>query len=105
MGAQFAESRIEKDMRRENKAYAEWESWSRTEVVDQMQRAAAFAGGTMQIESEMMEDAQVVTGDEVENGGGSSGQRQRGAIGPAFSGVGARVFAGERQRNAGSVGR
>lgn len=43
-------------MQIENKQYDDWEEWSRKTVVEQMQRNAAFAGDTTNVEDNVVED-------------------------------------------------
>lgn len=56
MGAYFGPSILQWSMQIENKQYDDWEEWSRKTVVEQMQRNAAFAGETMNVEQESIEE-------------------------------------------------
>lgn len=60
-GAQFGPSILQWSMQIENKQYDDWEDWSRKMMVEQMQRNAAFAGETMDVEEEIVEDNQNAT--------------------------------------------
>ena len=55
-GAYFGPSILQWSMQVENKQYDDWEEWSRKMVVEQMQRNAAFAGDTTNVEDELLED-------------------------------------------------
>ena len=64
-GAQFGPSILQWSMNNENKQYDNWEEWSRKTVVEQMQRNAAFAGQTMNVE-------EALTGETIEPKGPGS---------------------------------
>jgi small subunit ribosomal protein S23 len=66
-GAYFGPSILQWSMQIENKQYDDWEEWSRKTVVEQMQRNAAFAGDTTNVEDDLLEDVVV----EEENKTGS----------------------------------
>jgi small subunit ribosomal protein S23 len=55
-GAYFGPSILQWSMQIENKQYDDWEEWSRKTVVEQMQRNAAFAGDTPNVEDDVAED-------------------------------------------------
>ena len=56
-GAYFGPPIMQWSMQIENKQYDDWEEWSRKTVVEQMQRNAAFAGDTTNVEDDLSEDA------------------------------------------------
>lgn len=56
-GAHFGPSILQWSMQIENKQYDDWEEWSRKTVVEKMQRNAAFAGDTTNVEDDLLEDA------------------------------------------------
>jgi small subunit ribosomal protein S23 len=55
-GAYFGPSILQWSMQIENKQYDDWEEWSRKTVVEQMQRNAAFAGDTTNVEDDLLEE-------------------------------------------------
>ena len=55
MGANFGPSVLQWSMQIENKQYDDWEEWSKKTVIENMQRNAAFAGETMNVEEELIE--------------------------------------------------
>lgn len=55
-GAYFGPSILQWSMQIENQQYDDWEEWSRKTVVEQMQRNAAFAGDTSNVEGNLLED-------------------------------------------------
>lgn len=55
-GAYFGPSILQWSMQVENKQYDDWEEWSRKMIVEQMQRNAAFAGDTTNVEDELLEN-------------------------------------------------
>lgn len=44
MGAQPEKSILQWSMKIENKHYDDWEQWSKSQVMEQIQRSAAFSG-------------------------------------------------------------
>ena len=63
-GAQFGPSILQWGMNNENKQYDNWEEWSRKNVVEQMQRNAAFAGQTMNVEEALVGETTEPKGNE-----------------------------------------
>lgn len=100
MGAEFGPSRIEVGMGIENQHYDDWERWSRLQVVEMMQKMAAFEGGTaMPVEREALQE---VASQETVNTGLTPEQPPSRA---SSGGLGSRVFASEKQKNASLAGR
>lgn len=54
MGAQPEMSILQWSMKIENKHYDDWEEWSKKQVVEQMQRNAAFSGEVLNAEDTML---------------------------------------------------
>ncbi len=55
MGANFGPTILQWSMQIENKQYDDWEEWSKKVVIENMQRNAAFAGETTNVEEEMLD--------------------------------------------------
>ena len=55
-GAYFGPSALQLSMQIENKQYDDWEEWSKKTVIEQMQRNAAFAGDTTNVEDDLLEE-------------------------------------------------
>ncbi|KAJ9663557.1 mitochondrial ribosomal small subunit component [Neophaeococcomyces mojaviensis] len=87
MGAQPEMSILQWSMKIENKHYNDWEEWSRQQVVEQMQRSAAFSGEVMNAEDNVLREG--------------AGQGQRPQLGAGFGMRGrSDPFAGEAERRA-----
>ncbi|KAG9777531.1 Small ribosomal subunit protein mS23 [Exophiala dermatitidis] len=63
MGAQFGKSAIQISMQIENQMYNDWERWSRQQVAEQTQRAAAFEGTISKVEDQSLKEVAQVEGE------------------------------------------
>lgn len=84
MGAEPDRSILQWSQEIENKVYDEWEEWSRSQVVEQMQRSAAFSG---EIAGPTEEGDQGLKGNQqMEKLQAARGVRAPGMIGGPFEG-------------------